>query len=49
MKTLQSVGYNAGYNLFGIAPYALTLIIMIATSSAKHTLAGQPAELTAVR
>jgi simple sugar transport system permease protein len=46
---LQSVGYNAGYNLFATAPYALTLIIMILTSSAKRTLAGQPAELTAVR
>jgi simple sugar transport system permease protein len=46
---LQSVGYMTGYNLFATAPYVLTLIIMIATSSAKRTLAGQPAELTAVR
>jgi simple sugar transport system permease protein len=46
---LQSVGINGGYNLFATAPYVLTLAIMIATSSARRTLAGQPAELTAAR
>jgi simple sugar transport system permease protein len=46
---LQSIGYSGGYNLFATAPYVLTLVIMIATSSAKHTLAGQPAELAAAR
>jgi ABC-type uncharacterized transport system permease subunit len=46
---LQSVGITSGYYLFGAAPYVLTLVIMIATSSATRTLAGQPAELTAAR
>jgi simple sugar transport system permease protein len=46
---LQSVGVSVGYNLFATAPYVLTLIIMIATSSARRTLAGQPAELTVAR
>jgi ABC-type uncharacterized transport system permease subunit len=46
---LQSVGYTSGYYLFGAAPYLLTLVIMVATSSATRTLAGQPAELTAAR
>jgi general nucleoside transport system permease protein len=46
---LQSVGITSGYYLFGAAPYLLTLVIMIATSSATRTLAGQPAELTAAR
>jgi ABC-type uncharacterized transport system permease subunit len=46
---LQSVGFASGYYLFGAAPYLLTLAIMVATSSATRTLAGQPAELTAAR
>jgi ABC-type uncharacterized transport system permease subunit len=46
---LQSVGITSGYYLFGAAPYLLTLVIMVATSSATRTLAGQPAELTAAR
>jgi simple sugar transport system permease protein len=46
---LQSVGFTSGYYLFGAAPYVLTLVIMVATSSATRTLAGQPAELTAAR
>ncbi len=46
---LQSIGINGGYNLFATAPYVLTLVILIATSSARRTLAGQPAELTVVR
>ena len=46
---LQSVGVTGGYYLFGAAPYVLTLVIMIATSSATRTLAGQPAELTVAR
>ena len=46
---LQSVGITVGYNLFATAPYVLTLAIMIATSSARRTLAGQPAELTVAR
>jgi general nucleoside transport system permease protein len=46
---LQSVGINAAYNLIATAPYVLTLVIMLATSSATRTLAGQPAEVTVVR
>jgi simple sugar transport system permease protein len=46
---LQSVGVSSGYQLFNAMPYALTLGIMIATSSADRTLAGQPAELTVAR
>jgi general nucleoside transport system permease protein len=46
---LQSVGVTSGYYLFGAAPYVLTLLIMVATSSATRTLAGQPAELVVAR
>jgi general nucleoside transport system permease protein len=46
---LQSVGITSGYYLWGAAPYVLTLVIMLATSSATRTLAGQPAELTVAR
>ncbi|TIP51817.1 MAG: ABC transporter permease [Mesorhizobium sp.] len=43
---LQSVGVTEGYYLFYAAPYILTLIIMIATSSRSRTLAGAPGELS---
>lgn len=46
---LQSVGVSFGYQLYNAIPYALTLGIMVATSSADRTLAGQPAELTVAR
>jgi simple sugar transport system permease protein len=46
---LQSVGITSGYYLFNAAPYALTLGIIIATSSRDHALAGQPAELRMAR
>jgi ABC-type uncharacterized transport system permease subunit len=46
---LQSVGINGAYNLIAITPYALTLGIMLATSSARRTLVGQPAELRVAR
>jgi ABC-type uncharacterized transport system permease subunit len=46
---LQSVGITSGYYLFNAAPYVMTLAIMLATSSATRTLAGQPAELTMSR
>jgi simple sugar transport system permease protein len=42
---LQSVGVTSGYYLFNAAPYALTLAIIIATSSRDRALVGQPAEL----
>jgi simple sugar transport system permease protein len=46
---LQSVGITWGYYLFNAAPYVLTLIIMIASSSATETSADMPAELTVLR
>lgn len=39
---LQSVGVTRGYYLFNAAPYVLTLVIMIATSSKKQRFAGMP-------
>jgi simple sugar transport system permease protein len=46
---LQSVGVTRGYYLFYAAPYALTLAIMIATSSPGRALAGAPNELSITR
>ena len=43
---LQSVGVTEGYYLFYAAPYVLTLLIMIATSSPSRSLAGAPSELS---
>lgn len=43
---LQSVGVTEGYYLFYAAPYVLTLIIMIATSSPTRSLAGAPGALS---
>lgn len=43
---LQSVGISKGYYLFYAAPYVLTLIILIVTSSRKQALGGAPAELS---
>ena len=46
---LQAVGVTKGYYLFNAAPYALTLLIMVLSSSATRTSADQPAELTVAR
>ena len=43
---LQSVGITKGYYLFYAAPYLLTLIILIITSSKTHSVSGAPAELS---
>lgn len=43
---LQSVGVTSGYYLFYAAPYVLTLIIMIVTSSPTRSLTGAPAALS---
>jgi simple sugar transport system permease protein len=43
---LQSVGVTQGYYLFYAAPYVLTLIIMIITSSPGRSLLGAPGELS---
>lgn len=45
---LQSVGISSGYHLFYAAPYALTLLILVAASSG-HTLQGVPGELSITR
>jgi simple sugar transport system permease protein len=46
---LQSVGVTQGYYLFNAAPYALTLLIMVLSSSATQTSADMPAELSRAR
>jgi ABC-type uncharacterized transport system permease subunit len=46
---LQSVGVTSGYYLFNAAPYVLTLVIIVATSSKGRALTGQPAELRMAR
>jgi simple sugar transport system permease protein len=46
---LQSVGVTQGYYLFNAAPYILTLLIMIITTSPKRTLIGAPAELSIIK
>jgi general nucleoside transport system permease protein len=46
---LQSVGVTSGYYLFNAAPYALTLAIMVLSSSATRTSADQPQELSVAR
>ncbi len=46
---LQSVGITQGYYFFNAAPYILTLIIMIATSSAKRSSRDMPGELSMAR
>lgn len=43
---LQSVGVTANYYLYGAAPYGLTLILLIVSSSPRHALVGAPSELT---
>jgi simple sugar transport system permease protein len=43
---LQSVGVTQGYYLFYAAPYVLTLLIMVVTSSPSRQLAGAPGELS---
>lgn len=43
---LQSVGISEGYYLFFAAPYVLTLILLIMTSSPDRALQGAPLELS---
>jgi ABC-type uncharacterized transport system permease subunit len=43
---LQSVGVTQGYYLFYAAPYVLTLLVMIITSSPTRSLAGAPGALS---
>jgi len=46
---LQSVNVTSCYYLFNAAPYVLTLVIMIISSSRHRTVAGMPLELVRVR
>jgi len=46
---LQSVGVSSGYYLFNAAPYILTLLVMISTSSTRRLLKGAPGELSVIR
>ena len=43
---LQSVGVTQGYYFFNAAPYVLTLLIMIVSTSPKRALRGAPSELS---
>ena len=43
--SLQAVGVTSGYYLLNAAPYFLTLVIMVLSSSSRHRLAGAPGEL----
>ncbi len=46
---LQAVGITSGYYLFNAAPYILTLLIMIISSSSTRRFAGAPGELSVTR
>ena len=43
--SLQSIGISGGYYLFNAMPYALTLVILVASCSPQRSLRGAPAEL----
>ncbi|MGE0232864.1 MAG: ABC transporter permease, partial [Flavobacteriaceae bacterium] len=43
---LQSVGVSQGYYLFYAAPYVLTLVVLVATSSGRGLLASAPGSLS---
>ena len=47
--SLQTVGITENYYLYGAAPYVLTLILLIYSSSTKHALAGAPSEVSISR
>ena len=42
---LQSIGITTHYYLLNAAPYALTLVLLVWSSSTRHTLVGAPSEL----
>jgi ABC-type uncharacterized transport system permease subunit len=46
---LQSVGISQGYYFFNAAPYILTLLIMIGSSSSKRAIRDMPGELAIAR
>ena len=43
--SLQAAGFSGFYHVFNASPYLLTLILMIASCSRSHTLAGMPGAL----
>ena len=47
--SLQTVSVTWGYNLFYAAPYAATLLILVATVRPDRALAGMPGELSIAR
>ncbi|MDQ7978001.1 ABC transporter permease [Paraburkholderia sp. SARCC-3016] len=46
---LQSIGVTSGYYFFNAAPYLLTLVVLVASSSPRRNLKGAPAELSITR
>jgi simple sugar transport system permease protein len=46
---LQSVGIATHYYLLNAAPYVLTLVLLVWSSSTRHALAGAPSELSISR
>jgi len=46
---LQTVGITRGYYFFNAAPYGLTLVLLIASSSPQRNLKGAPGELSIAR
>ncbi|MFC0400842.1 ABC transporter permease [Paraburkholderia rhizosphaerae] len=46
---LQSVGLTSGYYFFNAAPYLLTLVVLVASSSPRRNMKGVPAELSISR
>jgi len=46
---LQSVGFTSNYYLYGAAPYVLTLVLLVWSSSPTRVLAGAPSELSISR
>ena len=46
---LQTVGVTSGYYLYSAAPYLLTLVLLVYSSSTRHALSGAPSELSISR
>jgi simple sugar transport system permease protein len=46
---LQSVGVSSGYYLYNAAPYVLTLVILIITTSKNRFIPGMPGVLSGIR
>jgi simple sugar transport system permease protein len=46
---LQAIGISSGTYLFNAAPYILTLLILVLSSSSRHRIAGAPGELSVTR